>query len=316
MFMSVSPVSAANLDFNRTCAFAVEAKYNGAAILDLPITLYKAAGLETSGAGVTYTPTDDFSQSGADMSGISEPLQNQRAALTLLGYAESLSITGASTVTDSTGYALFSRLTPGLYLIAPGSAAGFYDIKPYLIQIPQFIDGYWNYKIIAVPKMEPLPDSTPAPSRPTVFPKPPPAVPHTPSVSAEPSPMDSPAPEISIPAATGAISDPAQPSPDAITHIRKRPPMHSPDNTLKMDGPNDYIEYDPNGMPLGKWLYNADTGSWDFTGFPPLGDLPQTGMLNWPIPVMSVSGLILFTAGWIVVIKDREGKKRASRDKD
>ena len=28
--------------------------------------------------------------------------------------------------------------------------------------------------------------------------------------------------------------------------------------------------------------------------------LPQTGQLNWPVPVLTVLGLILFTAGWIL----------------
>lgn len=28
--------------------------------------------------------------------------------------------------------------------------------------------------------------------------------------------------------------------------------------------------------------------------------LPQTGQLNWPVPVLAVSGMILFAAGWIL----------------
>lgn len=34
--------------------------------------------------------------------------------------------------------------------------------------------------------------------------------------------------------------------------------------------------------------------------------LPQTGQLNWPVPVLAVSGLLLFSAGWIL----RFGRKR------
>ena len=34
--------------------------------------------------------------------------------------------------------------------------------------------------------------------------------------------------------------------------------------------------------------------------------LPQTGVLKWPIPVMAISGLFLFSAGWI---NDRKAKK-------
>lgn len=39
--------------------------------------------------------------------------------------------------------------------------------------------------------------------------------------------------------------------------------------------------------------------------------LPQTGQLNWPIPLMVVSGLLLFIAGWAL----RFGKKRESHEK-
>lgn len=40
---------------------------------------------------------------------------------------------------------------------------------------------------------------------------------------------------------------------------------------------------------------------------PPSGDLPQTGQLNWPVPVLAVSGLILFALGWYLC---RSGKRR------
>jgi len=39
--------------------------------------------------------------------------------------------------------------------------------------------------------------------------------------------------------------------------------------------------------------------------------LPQTGQLNWPIPLMVVAGLVFFVAGWIL----RFGKKRESYEK-
>jgi LPXTG-motif cell wall-anchored protein len=35
--------------------------------------------------------------------------------------------------------------------------------------------------------------------------------------------------------------------------------------------------------------------------------LPQTGQLNWPVPVMAVSGMVLFLLGWFLYSKN--GKK-------
>ena len=39
--------------------------------------------------------------------------------------------------------------------------------------------------------------------------------------------------------------------------------------------------------------------------------LPQTGQLNWPIPLMAVAGLTLFIAGWLL----RFGKKKEQYEK-
>jgi len=42
---------------------------------------------------------------------------------------------------------------------------------------------------------------------------------------------------------------------------------------------------------------------------PPLAMLPATGLLQWPIPVMTVAGLLLFGAGWL-----NDKKARKSRE--
>jgi len=39
--------------------------------------------------------------------------------------------------------------------------------------------------------------------------------------------------------------------------------------------------------------------------------LPQTGQLNWPIPVLATAGLLVFSVGWLL----RFGKKKGSHEK-
>lgn len=41
---------------------------------------------------------------------------------------------------------------------------------------------------------------------------------------------------------------------------------------------------------------------------PPSETLPQTGQMNWPVPLLAVAGLILFTAGWLLRFREREDK--------
>ena len=43
---------------------------------------------------------------------------------------------------------------------------------------------------------------------------------------------------------------------------------------------------------------------------PPPPHLPQTGQLNWPIPIMAVSGAVLFVVGWILCA----GRKRRDNE--
>lgn len=40
-------------------------------------------------------------------------------------------------------------------------------------------------------------------------------------------------------------------------------------------------------------------------------DLPQTGQLNWPVPVLAVCGVVLFAAGWVL----RFGRKKEQHEK-
>lgn len=42
------------------------------------------------------------------------------------------------------------------------------------------------------------------------------------------------------------------------------------------------------------------------TTTPPEGNLPQTGQLNWPVPVLAVAGILLFMFGWYL---SRTGRK-------
>lgn len=64
------------------------------------------------------------------------------------------------------------------------------------------------------------------------------------------------------------------------------------------------------GMEDGKYVYDVD-GSPKVDPVVPttvptettLPDIPQTGQLNWPIPIMVVVGLCLFVLGWFLYLR-------------
>lgn len=64
------------------------------------------------------------------------------------------------------------------------------------------------------------------------------------------------------------------------------------------------------GSPTGEYppqepaLPGRPTGSGSSDGSGSSSGLPQSGQLNWPIPVMACSGLLLFAAGWVLNKKE------------
>ncbi len=60
------------------------------------------------------------------------------------------------------------------------------------------------------------------------------------------------------------------------------------------------------------WLYEVDaTPKMDFERAPTPPsepDIPQTGQLKWPIPVLAVLGIAVFTLGWVLCFKKRKDR--------
>jgi hypothetical protein len=101
------------------------------------------------------------------------------------------------------------------------------------------------------------------------------------------------------PGDTGGNADPAGPTPPPYT-------PSSPGGSYVLAGNGNYIELDGNGIPIGEWRYDPDGETWIFADYPPPtanlnlgGNLPQTGRLNWPVPVLAGFGALLFVAGWL-----------------
>jgi len=93
--------------------------------------------------------------------------------------------------------------------------------------------------------------------------------------------------------------------PDTSTSTDDYSPPDRPNLVPDGDG---YIELDEDGTPLGRWE-PADDGEdefWIFEEMVPLGELPQTGVLRWPVPVLSLSGLLFIALG---AIMNRRGRQ-------
>ena len=134
------------------------------------------------------------------------------------------------------GYlATLEDMPMGVYLVVQTKNRSEYkDFGPFLLYLPESIDGGWQAKVEASPKAEEVDYDDPE-DPPTEIPDDPPPK----------SPPDNPP------------SDPGDPG----------------------DPPDDPYEEIPEEEP-------------------PLAVLPQTGLLQWPVPVMAMAGLLLFAVGF------------------
>jgi hypothetical protein len=71
------------------------------------------------------------------------------------------------------------------------------------------------------------------------------------------------------------------------------PPVPTtPGNSIVPGDNGVYIEFDEDGVPLGEWRWDEPTEQWIFDEYPPLANLPQTG-----IPFIPESGKAWFFIG-------------------
>ena len=109
-------------------------------------------------------------------------------------------------------------------------------------------------------------------------------------------------PKISAPREKPPPPPPDDPTVD-IPVVVEPPPV--PLDRLIPDG-DGYIELDEDGIPLGRWEWSPDDEVWLFEQFPPLAELPQTGLLRWPIPVLLSAGLLMTAFGAVLVKRPGE----------
>ena len=89
--------------------------------------------------------------------------------------------------------------------------------------------------------------------------------------------------------------------PDTPTTPEKPDKPATPDQPDTPDTPDNS---EPTDTPQEPALPGRPTGSGSSDGSGSSSGLPQSGQLNWPIPVMACSGLLLFAAGWVLNKKE------------
>mgnify|MGYP001120716428 FL=1 len=172
------------------------------------------------------------------------------------------------------GIVSFDALPLGLYLVVQTeNSKGYEAINSFLVSLPMADESGWLYTVDATPKVgAPTQEVTP----------PEPETPSKPSEPDKPSEPEKPS-EPDKPTQPGTPDEPDNPDMPVDPNDPNRPVSPgTPDNPVNPGNPDNPVAP---GRPDG----NA---------------LPQSGQLNWPIPFMACSGVLLFAVGWVLDRKE------------
>ena len=194
-------------DAARLGSIAISMAHQGEPVPGGSLTLYRVADVVSQDGDYLFAYTADFAECAIPVT----ELASADLPRALAELAKTKNLEGITLKLDDGGKVKFSELELGLYLLIQQEAApGFKKVNPFLVSVPQNVDGHYIYDVDTAPKNLPGPDEE-------TTPPPPP------------------------------------------------PPPTGP------DGP----------------------------------DLPQTGQLNWPVPVLAVTGMALFLFGWVLFFDSR-----------
>ncbi len=129
-------------------------RYQGDGIEGVGLKLYQLADVTVTRGRVDYVMTDAFAGYPADW--------EEMTVRDSIVYAKTINVNhkpvAASGVTDADGRAVFGNLAPGMYLVVQTDAAGeagrYEKTAPYLLAVPQAVDGAWVDAVTAYPKTE------------------------------------------------------------------------------------------------------------------------------------------------------------------
>ena len=320
-------------DYTKTGSVAVDiVTAKGNTVAGGELTLYRAAGAVYKDGDNVFEFTEEFKDCGLSLNGIEEEESGAPSlAIKLAAYAEEKGLKGTAANVDGKGHTDFTDLPLGLYLIVQSEANEDYvPISPFLVTVPMWDGEKLVYDVEARPKpgtaigkakydppVEKLvTDKTNAPHDNDEF-----VFRITPTDPGYPMPNNT---EADYDAETGSLTmrqkgpgsyefgwmyfgpehvgqaftykvyevqgDDANYKYDTMIYLLTITVSQNEQEEILLD-----IKYtDPEGNDVGEVKFN---NLYEPPEEPP--ELPDTGQLWWPVPVLIVCGLALFVFGFI-----------------
>lgn len=143
-------------DLKKTGSITLTLQYDGKALSGGSFALYRVGTVTEQDGNYSFTTA------GTSFSSFSGSLDKLDAALAqkLKDYADSQKLQPVASARNSGGKAVFSMVTPGLYLVVQTQRCTGYELlSPFLVSVPMNEDGHYRYDIDASGKFKPTPKS-------------------------------------------------------------------------------------------------------------------------------------------------------------
>ena len=272
-----APAASANIDLSRTGSMDVTLydHQNDVPLRGGALTVYKVADVARTNGDLHFVYTADFTGCGIALGDLTDSTLASRLEAKLPARAA-----GTTHKISEQGIVSFDALPLGLYLVVQTeNSKGYEAINSFLVSLPMADESGWRYTVDATPKVG-------APTQEVTPPEPEkPSEPDKPSEPEKPSEPDKPT-QPSTP------DEPDNPDMPVDPNDPNRPVSPgTPDNPVNPGNPDNPVAPGNPDSPVAP-------------GRPDGNALPQSGQLNWPIPFMACSGVLLFAVGWVLDRKE------------
>ncbi|MCI5603251.1 MAG: hypothetical protein MR361_07135 [Clostridiales bacterium] len=144
-------VTASDIDMDMKGSINVKFNSTGDREVSGELMLIKVADIKENGDnGLEYVYTSEFDKCGLNIDGdIDDTFVNN-----LKAYIEDNEIKGYTKEIDSDGKISFTDLEIGMYFVMQTDTDSYYKISPFVITVPEEIDGEIYYDVDATPKTE------------------------------------------------------------------------------------------------------------------------------------------------------------------
>ena len=141
--------------FSALLAIILAVTFQGEPVAGEAFRLIKVADIKTEGEQTGYTFTDEFMKFDGSLENVGESNAAVSLAKTLKDYVKDNNVQGDIKYAGEDGNIAYTNLELGLYLvIQEDKPDGYVDINPFLVSVPDEIEGKIAYDVDASPKID------------------------------------------------------------------------------------------------------------------------------------------------------------------